>query len=249
MSVVFFFAHQDDEFGVFSSIENHLSNKDEIYCIYLTDGGATAEPEVRNKESLSVLTELGVPKENVMFLGEKLNLHDGRLHENIEVLHGWLNKFFETNSNIQSCYIPALEGGHPDHDILHTAAVISLNNFEKIAIALQYPLYNSLNVKSPFFNVLTPIPANGPVSWHSLTFSQRCRYFRYCFRYKSQWKSWIGLAPFVFLHLLWHGKYFLQEVSLDRLGQRPHDGRLYFECRNFLSWRKFAIAVESIIKR
>lgn len=249
MKAIFFFAHQDDEFGVLSSIEKHVLDKDDVSCIYVTDGGETATPEIRNLESLSVLAKLGVKEEKVMFLGQKLKLHDGRLHEKVIELGEWLDKFFQSNSDICFCYFPALEGGHPDHDILHTATVVALEKVGKISMGRQYPLYNSWKMPAPFFKVLSPLPDNGPAAEHPLTFKQKYRYFSYCFYYKSQWKTWIGLAPFVFIHLFFHGRYYLQEASMDRLFQRPHDGQLYFETRKFLSWYEFMEAIKLIVKR
>ncbi|MEP2944640.1 MAG: PIG-L family deacetylase [Lentilitoribacter sp.] len=248
MKSVFFFAHQDDEFGVFASIEKHVKNNDEVLCYYITDGGATATPEVRNQESLSVLTELGVEIKNIVFLGEELDFKDSQLHKSVQPLFDWLTSFFHSTPNFDVCYVPALEGGHPDHDVLHTMVVSALSDDQIKSHVLQYPLYNARNRPSPFFQVLTPIAENGPVEIMKLTFSQKCRYLTYCFRYRSQWKTWVGLTPFVFLHLFFRGKLSLQNTSVERLGKRPHPGTLYFEARNFLEWDEFENSITSIIK-
>jgi len=164
-------------------------------------------------------------------------------------LIGWLDEFFQTNSDIGFCYFPALEGGHPDHDILHTATVVSLEKIDKVSAGLQYPLYNSWKMPRPFFKVLSPLPHNGPADERFLTLKQKFRYFSFCFYYRSQWKTWVGLAPFVFFHLFFHSRYYLQEASLNRLFKRPHDGPLYFESRKFLSWHEFLEAANLIVRR
>jgi hypothetical protein len=78
-NALFLFAHQDDEFGVFQKIVDELADGRNVYCAYLTDGVPIGRsPEKRNLESISVLMNLGVPRENILFIGEKFSIPDGR---------------------------------------------------------------------------------------------------------------------------------------------------------------------------
>lgn len=197
---------------------------------------------------MSVLNSFGVPSKNITFLGERLGYNDGFLHKDISSLYVWLNAFFQSNQEIEACYVPALEGGHPDHDVLHTAVVKVLDKVGKPEIGLQYPLYNAKHTPAPFFKVLTPISENGKPFEIRLTLKQKIKYFACCFRYSSQWKTWVGLTPFIFLHLLFDGKQYVQPTSIERLGQRPHFDELYFEARKFISWEEFSRSVVSILQ-
>ena len=67
-NIIYLFAHQDDEFGVFSDI---YRNKEEnnIYIFYLTNGTSSSIKKnylsIRDRESIKVLTKLGIKKKNI----------------------------------------------------------------------------------------------------------------------------------------------------------------------------------------
>ena len=90
----------------------------------------------------------------------------------------------------------------------------------------------------PLFRVLAPLAANGPVESFAIPLSRRLAYLRLCLRYPSQWKTWVGLFPFVLLHYAIDGRQALQPVRLDRIDERPHAGTLYYEARNFCRWER-----------
>jgi len=65
-SALFLFAHQDDEFGVFQKIMDEQRQGRHVYCAYLTDGAFAGQSSLRrNRESLTVLTKLGVQEEDI----------------------------------------------------------------------------------------------------------------------------------------------------------------------------------------
>lgn len=235
-AALFLFAHQDDEFGVFQQIDARVRAGDSIFCAYVTDGGATASPERRNKESLAVLRALGVPAVNVSFVGTELGVRDGRLHERPEVIARWLDGFVTANPQIGSCYVPAWEGGHPDHDLLHALATHLMSERGLLDRMRQFPLYHGRACPPPFFRVMSPLPDNGPVETFRISWRDRIRYLRYCMGYPSQLKTWLALFPFVLFHYLFRGVQSLQRVSGERIGERPHGGLLYYEARGFFSW-------------
>lgn len=231
---LFLFAHQDDEFGVFFQLEQERQAGRRVCCVYITDGAATADPERRNTESRLVLQHLGVGVEDILFVGPKLGIGDGLLHLRIDVLSEWLNAFFNAHPSVDACFVPAWEGGHPDHDLLHAAAVQLLAS--RLDIVRQYPLYHGKNCRGPLFCALSPLAENGLVERQTFGWRKRMRYARLCFAYPSQWRSWIGLLPFVGWHYLYKGTQQLQRVNDSRLTMPPHAGRLYYERRGFLDW-------------
>lgn len=244
---LFLFAHQDDEFGVLAQLEREIKAGRRVLCVYVTDGAAKAQAERRNAESLRVLTQLGVPQRNILFLGQVLRIADCHLHLSTPKFVQWLTAFIEQHPKIDTCFIPAWEGGHPDHDLLHAVAVHIFAQHHQLDSVKQYALYHGQGCLSPFFKVLSPLAANGAIEEHVIPWRDRLRYLRLCLSYPSQWQSWIGLFPFVFLRLILCGKQQLQPVSQARIMQRPHLGTLYYESRGFLAWEEVHCVVQKII--
>jgi hypothetical protein len=243
---LFLFAHQDDEFGVFAQIEQELRAGRRVLCVYVTDGAATASPDRRDAESQAVLQKLGISSHEILFVGRKLRIGDGRLHHHVGAFADWLNSFVNLHPTIDICFVPAWEGGHPDHDLLHAIAVETLATRKETIKIWQYPLYNGWNCPGPFFRLLSPLPANGIVNRFPIRWRDRIRYVRFCLQYPSQWRTWIGLFPFVCLHYLFCGVQQLQHVDRKRLSQPPHARPLYYERRAFLEWPTLRAAFETL---
>lgn len=234
---LFLFAHQDDEFGVFQQILAEKKRGHRVVCVYFTTGvPCKGDPNRRNQESLSVLSSLGVHSEDVFFAGGLLSIDDGHLSEHLLIASEWLNAWVRILFPVASIYVMAWEGGHPDHDVLHAMAVQLFHERDMGHLVRQFPLYNSYRCVGPFYRVLFPISSNGPIAWTTIAWGNRFRFLGYCLRYSSQPKSWIGLFPFVLSHYLFNGGQALQPVSILRLQERPHDGDLYYEKRQFSTW-------------
>lgn len=234
-SALFLFAHQDDEYGVFQAIEHSLRLGRRVACAYLTAGAHGSGPR-RNAESLTVLGAMGVAADDIVFAGDLLAISDGQLPQHLDAAGAWLAHWLAGYTHVELVCVTAWEGGHHDHDALHFLAV-------QLSAALglggrlrQYPLYNAWRRRAPWFNVLTPLPANGAVERTPIAWRARLRHLARLGRYPSQWKTWLGLFPFVLWHYLRHGCQQLQPVSLARLAERPHAGPLYYEHRRFYTW-------------
>jgi LmbE family N-acetylglucosaminyl deacetylase len=238
-SALFLFAHPDDEFGIYHCLDQERRRGRRIRCAYLTDGGAgVASPDRRIAESLAVLRSYGVRPQDVAFPGRELSIPDGGLPEHLAKVGDWIGKHLAQHDTPAAVYLPAWEGGHHDHDGLHAVALTVLQRCGLIDRVHQFPLYHGQGCKEPWFKVLAPLAANGetrtlPIPWHS-----RLRYVFHCMRYPSQWRSWIGLFPFVAWHYLARGTQCLQAVSPARTGSRPHEGPLYYEQRKFYTWER-----------
>lgn len=228
---LFLFAHQDDEFGVFHQIELEIKSRRRIVCVYVTDGSATASTKTRDLESSAILKKLGVNPDNIISVGSELNIRDGSFYRNTDTFAIWLESFIEKNPGVASCFVPAWEGGHPDHDMLHALTIYAFHTKNLLSIIRQYSLYNAKGCFGPFFRILTPLLENGQISHSYIPWRSRIRYLKYCLSYKSQWRSWLGLFPAIFFYYIFTGKQQLQPVSLSRVTRRPHEGRLYYEAR------------------
>jgi len=123
--MVVFAPHPDDEtLGCGGTIAKKISQGYEVIIVIMTDGrhafskvfGIDSDPtpeelkEIRKEEVLRAVKILGVPKENVIFLG----FEDGSLEENAD-------KAVETIKEIMikyspsEIYFPFIKDFHPDH--------------------------------------------------------------------------------------------------------------------------------------
>ena len=241
---LFIFAHQDDEFGVFQKIIDERQKSHRVCCAYLTDGGfGGVSPKRRNQESLFVLEKLGVKQQDVFFAGLDLNIPDGQLHEHLASAANWIGEWFTGFSQIVSVCVPAWEGGHHDHDLLHAITVSIAEAKGIIGNVRQFSLYNGYGCASVLFKVLAPLSMNGAVEEIRIPWKNRPRFLHYCLCYPSQAMTWLGLFPFAAFHYLVNGKQELQHVSLERISCRPHEGALYYEKRDFFTWEKMVVCL------
>jgi LmbE family N-acetylglucosaminyl deacetylase len=239
---LFLFAHQDDEFGVYQRISDCKRAGLRVKCAYLTDGATPgASAQERDAESLAVLALLGVARDDVIFAGAELGIGDATLPHRMEVAGEWLSRWLKSFSDIDSIHVTAWEGGHHDHDALHALTVALAHEMGLLARTWQYPLYHGKACPGPLFRTLAPISENGQVTATPLR--ARLRDLRFCLSYPSQRGTWLGLFPFVLLHYLFAGVQSLQSVSLQRTTQRPHDGPLYYEKRQFFTWPQMQQAI------
>lgn len=240
-AALFLFAHQDDEFGVFQKIIDEQGGGNRVFCVYLTDGVFEGKSSRRrNRESVAVLTRLGVQEDDIFFAGHTLSIPDGGLPDHMSSATEWLKNWLGAGRSMAAIYVPAWEGGHQDHDALHAVAVMAARMTGLMKIVRQFPLYNGYKCSGPLFRVLLPLPENGTVDAVKVSWPSRLRFLRYCLAYPSQTISWIGLFPFVLLHYIFHGTQSLQAVSLERIRQRPHAGPLYYERRHFFTWEQMS---------
>lgn len=237
MRDIFLFAHQDDEYGAFSLLEQSAADGRRPLCIFLTSGDFGGQDiEVRNAESRRVLAALGVV--DCLFLGQREGIGDGTLIRHLPRAHAALREVLAEHGPVGRLYALAYEGGHQDHDAVHVLACALLRQLP-VESAWQFPLYHGKGLPGMLFRVLAPLAENGRVEQKPIGFGRRWRYLRHCLGYASQWKTWLGLFPFVALHYLWVGRQSLQRLDPARCRLRPHAGALLYERRGFFSYARF----------
>lgn len=245
---LFYFAHQDDECGVFQLIKDELRFGSQVYCFYCTSGTFSGElSTARNEESINVLTKIGVSRGNIYFFGSKNSIPDCGLVDHINFVYQSIDSNLKLASSDCKIYIPAWEGGHPDHDSLHAAVVTAANENNLLSKTYQYALYNGHKCFGPMFRVLSPLPENGVIFKTSISMINRMKFLGYCLRYPSQLKSWIGLFPFFFLHYIFCGQQMWQPVSVARIFELPHQGNLYFVSRGFVDQVAFYSKINTFL--
>jgi len=250
MRSLFLFAHPDDEFGCYESIRREALSGQEIVCCYLTDGGFEGQSvERRETESLHVLTRLGVCRENVKFIGRRVGIPDGSLPCNMLRAAEAVKASVGPGDDVDVVFTPAWEGGHQDHDAANILACVVSGALRPKRGLWQFSLYNGAGLRGYLFRVLTPLPSNGPVDTQALSISLRMKYLRFCFAYPSQWKTWLGLLPFVAVRLVLGGCYFLQRAALPPVVRRPHGGPLLYERRGMDKFDRVERYITEFIKQ
>lgn len=234
---LFFFAHQDDEFAVFHQLELSIAAGYDVHCIYCTSGVPTGHPPLhRQRESLHVLQKLGVQPSQVFFAGQALGIADLQLMHRLDILVPWLVQYLQNHAQLDALYLPAWEGGHPDHDALHAALISACRRLSAAPPLWQFALYNGWQCRGGLFRLLHPLATNGPVVQQTIAVRDRWRYLGLCLAYRSQWKSWLGLGPALCWHYWRKGTQDLQQAKPDAPLLRPHPGPLYYEQRGFARW-------------
>ena len=241
---LFLFAHQDDEFGVFERIAALRRRGVRVACAYLTDAQtARVDAATRNAESLAVLAKLGVGPGDVHFAGQQLGIGDARLPLQMAAAGRWIGDWLDGFGAIEALHVTAWEGGHHDHDALHVLTVDLAAARGLLERTWQFSLYQAQGLPGPLFRVLAPLARNGAVESTPIAWRARLRYLGLCLSYPSQRTTWIGLFPFVLLHYLLRGDQALQKVIPARTAERPHDGALYYEKRQFFTWSQMNAAI------
>lgn len=229
-AVVFLFAHQDDEFAISPRIARECSAGRTVHCVYLTDGGESGLGP-RCTESTAVLMSLGVREQNIAFIGTANEIPDGKLYQHASKAFDALAAWLEGVGSVLSLYLPAWEGGHHDHDVTHALGLGALRRANvRIELVWQFPLYTAARVNG-LFRVMKPLPENGDVSVRRLTLCEALQATGRIFRYPSQWKSFVGLAPGAAAQFLFARREVVQSVNPRRTAERPHSGALLYETR------------------
>jgi hypothetical protein len=218
--VLFVFAHQDDEMAAISRIRFVRARGDDVACVFLTDGASRVPSHVRDAESRKALAILGVT--DVRF--EK-SIPDGTLPEHL----GEALAILETEACDEVVTL-SYEGGHQDHD---AAFLVSAVFAKRRGIKCwEMPLYSS------YTRVMQPTGEE----WH---WPREISPFEFidnlliAFHYKSQWRTWLGLLPFVILRRK-RTLEFIREAEPRRAENPPHPGRLFYERRFHYPYDRFA---------
>lgn len=249
-STVFLFPHQDDELGCFFEIqkENKLGNN--VIIFFLTSGTHNGKISYRrNLESTNVLSCLGCKKKKIFFINNNIKSQDGKLIENIEIVHNIIYKKLKKINNLSRLYFPAWEGGHQDHDASHLIGVSLAKKFKIIKNSYQFPLYTGIGLCGSFFKLFNPIYRNGRPIAFNIPWNKRIKYLRLALNYPSQFKSFIGIFPFFLFHYFFFGTQVLQPISIHRVKSRPHQGKLLYERRYNFCYKYFKKLSTDFIKK
>ena len=237
-NIFYLFAHQDDEFGVFIDIEKKILDYN-VYVIYLTSGYdkkiLVSKLSKRDKESIEVLSKIGVKKKNIYFFGKQLQINTNQLILNINKAYIKLKSFMKNKRPFQIVTL-AWEGGHEDHDACNILGRKLGYKFKILNNCEEFSLYNAFNCNLIYFRVFNALKKGKIIKTN---FFKRIKYVTFLFSYKSQLKIWFGLYPFIIYHYLFKGYNCMQSLNKSKIISRPHKGKLLYEFRKYFSFNKF----------
>lgn len=243
---VFLLAHQDDEFGVFPLIEFLVRRGSKIMCMFLTASADAVIARKRDAESIKVLAGFGLPVDNLNFLGNSLGVHDGELHLHAARVAREVERILINRLPVR-LYVPAYEGGHHDHD--STCAIGAwLGGRIEARSVMQFPLYHGKGLPGPWFKVASPISENGEGIHIRYSLRDALRYSLFCLQYHSQWRTWLGLFPFLLFVSMMRRAQVLQPLSRRIFSTRPHSGDLFYERRFGVKYQTVAKAIKALSK-
>ncbi len=233
MNSVFIFSHQDDEIGIFETLNKSIQNKENIIIFYMTSGEvnksiSTKKIFHRDKESLSVLRKFGIKEKNIIFFGRKNNIRTCALHKKLNFSYKELSNFLSNIKGDIKIYTHAYEGGNEDHDSCFILVLKLFKKLKNIKSAYQFPFYNAYS-RLFYYSVQKPLKINGEVIKVKVSLKNKIRYISYLFFYKSQTRVWVGLYPFLIFNFLIRNYYYLQRINKKFLVKKPHNGILLYE--------------------
>lgn len=225
--ILFVYAHQDDEYFALPWICDALTQGYRVISMFLTDGGSRTPSTIRDEESRAALTSLGIDRNDIAFIGTALSIPDGRLAYHLsEALEASLQWFKDTSIKPSQIFSPDWEGGHHDHDAAHCIALALANYYQ--APGWGFSLYNAFRSRRPLFRVLNLLPTQHQRSIH-YGVTAALRYAQFCWRYKSQRRTWLGLFPEGCLRRVITRCEKLNAFDIERIARRPHTGELLYE--------------------
>lgn len=243
---MFVFAHQDDEVGYFCLISHLVRERTPLKMLWITDGAYSVPAEVRRQETRTALGMIGVDSECLEFW----DYPDGAsIKYAVEIVDRLTRRMREISP--AEVYVPAYEGGHPDHDFAHFSAVVAASRLEKPPLVFEAPLYNKY--RSPIVSFNRFIPAPTPNVYTPMGRVDVAMKVRGMFKYKSQfWMTTLPLLLFGWPRLLQRGEPYRRVPERD-YRKPPHEGKLYYESYplgkmlgvRFADFRK---AVEEVLK-
>jgi LmbE family N-acetylglucosaminyl deacetylase len=140
--VMYLFAHQDDEALIAAKIATDLRLGRDVHAVWITDGSGTAPADVREAESRAVMRRLGVPPENLVFLGY-------RDRDSWKHLDAVLDDVLRIVNTLKPAEITAnaYEGGNIDHDVASLMAWLASRRALASVTVYEFPLYNTYKSK------------------------------------------------------------------------------------------------------
>jgi LmbE family N-acetylglucosaminyl deacetylase len=228
---LFILAHHDDEFFIGPVLKDACATG-AVQVAYLTHGGADAATRV--PESDRALASLGVDPACVLQLGVETGIEDGALSlRPAQALAALRSRL--ASADFTHIYVPAWEGGHPDHETTHRAGVAFAAG--KVTELYEFPLYNAAEMPAGKFRTMQFTPGVMPVVERAVTREEAEAWRALLAHYPSQQTVFASMRSGIEWCLETRRSCIYRRVDPARdYAARPHAGPLFYEQRFGLSF-------------
>ena len=239
LPALFLFAHHDDEIFIATTLQS-LAGRGDVSVAWVTRGGLHGG--MREAESRRAMDILGVHPQRLHFF----RLPDGRVLDYTGEVINRLTRLIE-KLKPASVFVPAFEGGHPDHDAVQLAAteairrsVFESSSDDRGPKLYEFPLYSRRATR--FLSVGEFIPQATPTLRTTVKLRDRLIRRELMMTFRSQrlilWPlSGLKGGPMM-MHL--RGEPY-RRVPVGRdYTVRPHPGRLAYEFYTPVRFARFA---------
>ncbi|WP_304219688.1 PIG-L family deacetylase [Phenylobacterium aquaticum] len=244
MTVVHLLAHFDDEYCALPLVRALARAGRTQRFVYVADYATPGITATRLAETRALLAELGIGAEAVIHAGA--GVMDGALHTDPMTAWRAVRPVVAGIGAVSTLVTTAWEGGHADHDLCAAMAVKLQDLLPGRPGIRQIALYHGRGTWGPLFQACDPIRENGPVTQVPMTAGQWLSYAAAVRHFPSQWKSWAGLWPAMFITFAGRG-FGVQALEPARVRARPHLGRLLYERRFGVSYEEVRAAADLIL--
>lgn len=236
MATAYLLAHFDDEYFALPMILAERHAGAEQAFLYVADYASPALTQRRRAETAAFLASHGVPPGDIMHVGAGSGAVDGAVRDGVEPALDAVRRALP--SGLDRIVVTAWEGGHPDHDACALMAVRLADEIGGVRVD-QFALYSGRGLSGPWFRAGSPLAENGPVHRVRMSPGAWMRFAAGVRFYPSQWKTWMGLWPAMFLTYAQRG-FGWQELKAARVAERPHEGALLYERQFGVSYAELA---------
>ena len=225
MTVVYVFAHFDDEYCALPLIdEARAAGQDQLF-LHVVDYGEPRVREQRREETRRFLAWMGLDPACAAHVGQAAGALDGALYRALPAAYAALEASL-AGVGVERLVCPAWEGGHMDHDMCALLAAELARARGGLPVEM-VSLYNGHRLPPPLFHGGLPLPQNGPVRRLSLTPGALVRWML-AVRFFILQRAWLGLWPTMFW-TYWRRGFGVQRLEPGRIRERPHPGTLLYE--------------------
>jgi len=246
MTVVYIFAHFDDEYCALPLVKAAVAAGEAQLFLYVADYRTRELAATRHAETRALLARLGVDPDCAVHTGAGTGAQDGAVHRSLGPAHAALEAALE-GVDVSRIVCTAWEGGHMDHDMCALLAC-------EVAAARGGPpietisLYNGPRLPGWLYHGASPLPQNGPVRRLRLAFGEWLAWMGLVTVFPSQTKTWLGLWPAMFWSYARRG-FGVQTMDPARIRERPHPGSLFYERMFKIPYAEVRAAADAFLSR
>ncbi|MBS0334449.1 MAG: PIG-L family deacetylase [Proteobacteria bacterium] len=244
MTVVYIFAHFDDEYCALPLIDRAVAEgKDQLF-LYVADYAGEARRARRHGETRALLRWLRVDPARAVHVGQDAGAMDGQVHRALPAAYAALHAAL-AGVTVERIVCPAWEGGHMDHDMCCLlAAEVARTRGAPVEMV---GLYNGKGLPAPLFHGGRALAENGPRTVEPMSVGTMVRWMA-AVRFFWRERAWLGLWPTMFWTYARHG-FGYQRLDPGRLRERPHEGVLLYERMFKVPYAEVRAAADAFLDR